>query len=85
MTTMAILVASLMVATASPLTQPPAVTVEKHVFTQGTTPMSDCRKMEANYHTGNGEIIKRGNKSLSQTTSADGKYVYETLTFCVEI
>lgn len=84
MASMVILVASLMVAPAAN-TQTPAVTVEKHIFTQGNNPMGDCRKLEASYHSGQGAPVKRGNKTITRQNNPSDKFIYETTTFCVEI
>lgn len=88
MASMVILVASLMISPSeAQSTKPstPAVTMEKHVFTQGMNPMSDCRKMEASYHSGNGPIDKRGNKTITRVHNPSENYITETTTFCVEI
>lgn len=66
-------------------TEPPALTSFKHVFTEGFTPMGECRKMEAAFHDGNGPAIKRGNKIISRIETPGGRHTTETTTFCVEI
>lgn len=62
----------------------PSVTSMQREFTQGMSPVSDCRKVENAYHLGNGPIIKRGNKLISRVEGPDQRQITETTTFCVE-
>lgn len=82
MSTLATLVASIAV-TANMGTVVPAVTMQKHDFTQGMQPIRDCRKYEAAYHSGNDNITKHGMKTTSYRVSEKG-IRYEVTTFCVE-
>lgn len=82
MSTWATLVASIAIVVSSG-SQSPTISTEQHTFTQGMTPIRDCRKYEAAYHSGNGESTKRGMKTVSRFKNPDG-FIYEVTTFCVE-
>lgn len=61
----------------------PTIETTKIEFTQGIDLMAKCRAFEKQYHVGNGSIVSRGNKLVSQY-NVQGTKAVVIETMCLE-